>query len=53
MCQDVHCTKLTELKIRNNLQDFPIGPVVENSPSIVGDLGSSPCRETKIQHAVG
>ena len=33
--------------------DFPGGPVVNNSPSSVGDVSSIPGRGTKIPYAVG
>ena len=33
--------------------DFPGGPVVNNSPSSVGDMSSIPGRGTKIPYAVG
>ena len=32
-------------------RDFPGGPVVENLPSNVGDMGSTPGQGTRIPHA--
>ena len=35
------------------VEDFPGGPVVKNSPSNVGDMGSIPGQGTQIPHAMG
>ena len=35
------------------LGDFPGVPVVKNLPANTGDIGSIPCRGTKIPHARG
>ena len=34
--------------IKRSLRDFPSGPVVKNSPSNAGDMGSAPGQGTKI-----
>ena len=39
--------------LKNNIGDFPGGPVVKNTPSNAGDTGSIPGRGTKIPHAAG
>ena len=36
-----------------SLMDFPGGPVVKNSPSNAGDVGSISGWKTKISHAAG
>ena len=35
------------------MRDFPGGPVVKNTPSNAGDVGSIPGWGTKIPHAAG
>ena len=42
-----------QLDNKNSSGDFPGGPVVKNPPSNAGDVGSIPCRGTKIPHAMG
>ena len=37
----------------SRFRDFPGGPVVRNSPSNAGDVGSILGQGTKIPHAVG
>ena len=36
---------------KKKIGDFPSGPVVKNSSSSAGDVGSIPSPETKIPHA--
>ena len=38
---------------KENIWDFPGGPVVKNPPSNSGDAGPVPGQGTKIPHAVG
>ena len=45
VCEHGHLLKV--------LWDFPGGPVVKNPPSNAGDVGSIPCRGTKIPRAAG
>ena len=38
---------------KGTMRGFPVGPVVKNPPSSVGDAGSIPGWGTKIPHAMG
>ena len=38
---------------RNEIRDFPGGPMVKNLPSNAGDVGLIPGQGTKIPHATG
>ena len=39
--------------VKRSLRGFPGGPVVKNTPSNAGDMGSAPGQGTKILDATG
>ena len=48
----MNCAEWAHIE-KQEVGDFPGGPVVKNPPSNAGDVDSIPGRGTKIPHAAG